>query len=655
MAAEGARNKTNEGKKLEPMNFVTPAGFRDVLTEEAQQRERIVRAVQERFAARGYAPIETPTLEVMDVMRAGGRLPGSAFRFFDSRGDLLAMRPDVTLQVARMVATRLAGQEGPFRFRYMQRVFREAEVEMQAKARELTQMGIECIGEEGPEADAEVVGLLAEALDVAGARGYTLALATVGVLRALLDASGAPAWWKERVLDAYHASNFVELDRLTAPEGALQADAMDAARDERAAVPPVFAAAIRALPRIRGGREAIDEVRALVAPLGCEDGLDAFARTFDLLAEAGLGQCILVDFSVMSSFDYYTGIVFEAYAPGLGTPLGSGGRYDNMIAAYGTSRPAAGFAFFLEQAMAASAVPAACQPSRTEVPCCQSERTEAPCCHPERAERVEGSSATRDPSTAAPAGASAHDDNRGASPSGASVQDADPRPLRIAVPKGSLNGDAIAALAAAGLDVSGLADPGRQLIIKNPGVEYVIVRPTDAPAFVALGAADCGICGKDSLLEADPDVVELVDLGFGACRFVVAEPAAAAGAADERYRELGSIRVATKYPGITQAHYARKGMQVEIVKLHGNIELAPLTGMAERIVDITATGTTLRENDLVVVEEVLSSTARFFANACAFRTDARIVQLTQALARASEASQAQDGPAPQAQASKDKE
>ena len=575
------------------MNYVTPAGFRDVLTEEAQQRERITRAVQERFAARGYLPIETPTLEVMDVMRAGGRLAGSPFRFFDARGDLLAMRPDVTLQVARMTATRLAGQPGPFRFRYLQRVFREAEAEMQAKARELTQMGIECIGEEGPEADAEVVGLLAEALDVAGARGYTLALATVGVLRALLEASGAPAWWKEQVLDAYHASNFVELDRLTAPAGA--GPAPDAEPGARASVPPVFAAAIRALPRIRGGRAAIDEVRALVAPLGCEDGLDAFARTYDLLEEAGLGERILVDFSVMSSFDYYTGLVFEAYAPGLGTPLGSGGRYDNMIAAYGESRPAAGFAFFLEQAMAAAAtVPVGCE-NAPSVP-------------------------------AAP----------------------NPCPLRIAVPKGSLNGDTIAALAAAGLDVAGLANPGRQLIIKNPGVEYVIVRPTDAPTFVALGAADCGICGKDSLLEADSDVVELVDLAFGACRFVVAEPAAAAGAADERYRELGSIRVATKYPGITAAHFARQGREVEIVKLHGNIELAPLTGMAERIVDITATGTTLAENDLVVVEEVLSSTARFFANACAFRTDERIVQLTQALAQAVQAApQAQDDPAPQ--------
>ncbi len=199
------------------------------------------------------------------------------------------------------------------------------------------------------------------------------------------------------------------------------------------------------------------------------------------------------------------------------------------------------------------------------------------------------------------------------------------------MPKGSLNAAAIAALLRAGLDVTGLKDPGRQLIVSNPGVDYVIVRPTDAPAFVALGAADCGICGKDSIVEADPGVVELVDLGFGECRFVVAEPAGAREAIEARYRARGSIRVATKYPNITRAFYAGKGDEVEVVRLHGNVELAPLTGMAERIVDITATGTTLRENDLVVVEEVLSSTARFFANACAFRTDPRIVELAERL------------------------
>ena len=544
------------------MNFVTPSGFRDVLSDEALVRERVVHAVQQVFAARGYVPIETPTLEVMDVMQAGGRLPGSPFRFFDARGDLLAMRPDVTLQVARMCATRLADVEGPLRFRYTQRVFREAETEMQATAREHTQIGIECIGVAGTQADAEVVSLLAQALEAAGVRSFSLAIATVGVLRALLDRSGAQPAWRAQVLEAYHASNFVELDRLT--DAAFLAASPDAA-----GVAPAYAQAVRALARIRGGREAIDQVRALVAPLGCEDGLDDFACTYDALAEAGLAERILVDFSVMSSFDYYTGIVFEAYAPQVGTPLGSGGRYDNMIGAYGTPRPAAGFAFILEQALAAASVPTADGPSE--------------------------------------------------------------QPLRVAVPKGSLNPDAVEALGAAGLDVEGLDNPGRQLIVRRPGVEYIIVRPTDAPVFVALGAADCGICGKDSLLEADPDVVELVDLKFGACRFVVAEPAGASATVDEHCRALGSIRVATKYPNITQAHYARKGVQVEIVKLHGNIELAPLTGMAERIVDITATGTTLRENDLEVVEDVLSSTARFFANTCAFRTDPRIIGLARAL------------------------
>ena len=534
------------------MDMVTPAGFRDVLAQEAAERERISAAVRDLFSSRGYAPIETPTLEVMDVMRAGGHMTGVPFKFFDSQGDLLAMRPDVTLQVARMCATRLAGQPGPFRFRYQQRVFREAERQMRAAAREVTQIGVECIGPSGAEGDAEVLQLLCEALETAGVQDFTISVATVGVLRALLAASGASSTWSNAVLDAFHASNFVELDLLTGAD---------------CPVPPVFAQALRALPRIRGGREAIDEARALVAPLGCEDGLDDLEGMCDLLDAAGVGARVRIDFSVMSSFDYYTGIVFEAYAPGLGSPLGSGGRYDNMVGVYGEDRPAAGFAFFLEQVMAAATSTGAC----------------------------------------------------------------DDRPLRIAVPKGALNPGTIEVLAAAGLDVTGLDDPGRQLIISNPEVDYVIVRPTDAPVFVELGAADCGICGKDSLLEADAEVMELVDLGFGGCRFVVAEPAGAREAVEERYRRLGSIRVATKYPRIAAAHYAKRGMQVEIVKLHGNIELAPLTGMAERIVDITATGTTLRENNLVVVEDVLPSTARFFANACSFRTDSRIAELARAL------------------------
>ncbi len=534
------------------MDYVTPMGFRDILPDEALVRERLSQCVQALFAEAGYAPVETPTLERMDAMNAAGRIPGTTFKLFDSTGELLALRPDVTMQVARMVASRLRTQESPVRLRYTQRVFRD--MDSQADAREMTQVGIECIGPSGAEADAEVVGLLARALTATGLDHFTIALGTVGVLRSLLEACAMDDVWKSRVLDAYHASNFVALDGLCAQEG----------------VPEGLAHAIGILPRIRGGREAIEEARALTDPLGCAAGLDDFEAVFDMLASAGLADSLLVDFSIMSSFDYYTGIVFEAYAPGVGELLGSGGRYDTMLEGLGApARPAAGFSFYLEHVMEAFA----------------------------------------------------------AAENGSSSQ----RPLRVAVPKGSLNEGSIAALASAGLDVTGLDNPGRQLVISNPGVDFIIVRPTDAPVFVALGAADCGICGNDSLVESGADVVELVDLGFGACTFVVAQPAGTTEAVEKRYRKLGSMRIATKYPNITRRHFDASGVQVEIVQLHGNIELAPMVGMAERIVDITATGTTLRENNLEVVEEVMDCSARFFANAAAFRMDPRVVDLANSM------------------------
>ena len=544
------------------MEYTTPSGFRDVLADEAIERERVSRAVQDCLAARGYVPIETPTLERMPVMLAGGRLPETPFKFFDATGELVTMRPDVTLQVARMCATRLDGVDEPLRFRYMQRVFRESEGQLRAAVRERTQIGIECIGE-GIDADAEVIGLFAQALETAGVTEFRLSLATVSVLRALVAASGAPIRWKDDVLTAFHTSSLVDVDSLCEVVDGQGYEGLD----------PAYAKAIRELARVRGGRKAIERVREIAEPLGCAEGLDSFERTYDLLDASGLARHIVIDFSVVSSFDYYTGIVFEAFAPGLGAALGSGGRYDNMLGVYGRSRPAAGFAFYLEEAMAAAQVM-----SR----------------EPEEGER----------------------------------------PLRIAVPKGSLASDTLRVLAEAGLDTAGLEDPGRSLIVRNPGVEFIIVRPSDAPVFVEMGAADCGICGEDSLLETDADVVELVDLKFGSCRFVVAELAGAADKVAEHYRKLGSIRVATKYPRIARAHFARRGTQVEIVQLHGNIELGPLTGMSECIVDITATGTTLRENNLVITDEVLSSTARFFANAVSFRTDARVRALADKLREA---------------------
>ncbi len=533
------------------MNYVTPVGFRDVMSDEALVREDLTQRVQRLFAEQGYYPVETPTLEVLNVMEAGGHTPETPFKFFDSRGDLLAMRPDVTMQVARMAATRLSFEPGqaPLKFRYTQRVFRENTVE--AASRELTQVGVEYLGASGVEADTEIITLFAKALEATGLSQFKIAVGSARVLTDLLAKSQADEKWQAEVIRAYHNSNLVELAKLTS-NGQANSD---------------VAKAIFQLPNLRGGREALDAVRQVVVPLQCEEAINELEAIYDGLVASGLEEKILIDFSAMSSLDYYTGIVFEAYAPGLGSPLGGGGRYDNLLASYGAvCTPAAGFAFYLEQTMAAFA-----------------------------------------------------------------AEEKEQHPLRIAVPKGSLKEDTVQMLEKAGLDVEGLLDSGRTLMLHNNEVEYIIVRPTDAPTFVALGAADCGICGEDSLVEASPDVVELVDLKYGGCRFVVAESAGTTEAVEKRYRKLGSIRVATKYPNITRAHFAKRGMQVEILKLHGNIELAPITGMAERIVDITATGTTLRENNLEIVEDVLDSTARFFANPCSFRTNPRVGKLADTL------------------------
>lgn len=589
------------------MNYVTPVGFRDVVSEEALVREELTSRVRACFAARGYLPVETPTLEVLDVMEAGGHVPEAPFKFFDSHGDLLAMRPDVTMQIARMCASRSESTGGltkPLRLRYTQRVFREKTVE--ASARELTQCGAECLGISGSSADVELISMFAHALEECGLTRFTIALGSAGVLRDLLSVSDASKQWQDAVLQAYHTSNFVYLGELVAAaqcgqDGKAQNRAQeqhqtknaqsgqatdfklaDPALDNPGNAKPEVAQAIFALSRLRGGKQALKEVKALLAPFSCTAGIAELEGVYDALVELGLGDKLLIDFSVMSSFDYYTGLVFEAYAPGLGSPLGGGGRYDNLLASYGAEKiPAAGFAFYLEQVMAA-----------------RQAAVQLAALHAEQ--MTQEASCSR-------------------------------RPLRIAVPKGSLKEGAVKVLADAGLDVEGLLDSGRTLMLRNGDVEYLIVRPTDAPVFVSLGAADCGICGEDSLLEAAPDVVELVDLKFGGCRFVVAESKGTTEAVEQRYRKLGSIRVATKYPNITRSYYAKIGMPVEIVKLHGNIELAPITGMAERIVDITATGTTLRENNLVVVDDVLASTARFFANPSSFRTNPRVGQLADTL------------------------
>lgn len=565
----------------------TPWGFRDILPEEAQTREEIAGTVKACFRAHGYLPVETPLLEDQGSLDSGGRITDTPFKLFDDDGRLLVVRPDNTLPIVRLVATRLRTAELPLRLRYEAPIVR-AQPRNSGVARQFTQLGFELIGAGSTDADVEMVSLVIEALNALDIPTWRIVCGSVRPFMKLLACSGDEVLARE-ALALVHANNFVDLD----------------ARVAQSTVPEPIKRAISELPRIHGGLEALDQVDALMEAAGiAESQTEELRALVQRLDKQGAVSCsatarldsgtLAFDFSIMNSFDYYTGLVFKAYAGNVPDPVGSGGRYDTTFDGVFPDAehvPAAGFAFSLE--------------------------------------RLEGAR-TADEET--------HDAN-----ADHAVARATGGPLRIAVPKGSLNAGTIEVLEAAGLDVSGLRDPGRHLIVRSRDVcgdaaglnlgevEFVIVRATDAPAFVAGGGADCGFCGRDSLIEAGFSLLELLDMGYGACRFIEAEPAGRAGAAERAYARRGCLRVATKYPRIAGAWYEQRGIAADIVTLHGNIELGPIVGMTDRIVDITATGTTLRENNLVITGEIMECTARFFVNPGRARLDPRVHELARRL------------------------
>ena len=321
------------------MRPVTPRGFRDVLAAESAERRAIASALESCFESAGYGLVETPVLETRQALEAGAgsTLEGRALFVQDTDGALLARRPEMTVPIARLAASRLRDVTGPKRLGYVADVFRE-QASLRGQARQFTQAGVELIGAGGPAADAEVVTVLVGALDAVGLEDFTVAVGTVAVLLALLDAAGsnaagAGAAWRGAVLDAAHHRDLVEFSRLVAAPG-IDTDVQRALQE---------------VPRIRGGADALERCRALVEPCGCGAAVDDLARTMELLEASGVTGRVIVDFGVVRDFGYYTGLIVEAYAPGLGVPLGGGGRYDGVLAAFDAPAQAAGFALGIER------------------------------------------------------------------------------------------------------------------------------------------------------------------------------------------------------------------------------------------------------------------------------------------------------------------
>jgi ATP phosphoribosyltransferase regulatory subunit len=299
-----------------------PAGMRDLLPEEAAARRSLARHVLDRFALNGYGLVTLPAFEFAEVLERGlGMLdPGDVLRFVEPEsGEVAALRPDMTPQIARMIATRLRDRPAPLRIAYEGTVLRRRSGRAR-KHRQIPQVGVELAGVSGPDGDLELLGLAAESLQAAGLERFTLDVGDAGIVRALL-ASRPPA----------------DQTRLS--------DAM--ARKDDAAIDDVT---LRAVASMQGGREVLLEGTRLLAPTPAAGPAARLLALYDAAVERGLGRYLVADLGEVRGFAYYTGAIFHAYAHGTGDALASGGRYDELLARFGCPMPAAGFAVDLDRA-----------------------------------------------------------------------------------------------------------------------------------------------------------------------------------------------------------------------------------------------------------------------------------------------------------------
>ena len=516
-----------------------------------QPKERASFALRALYEAAGCRKYHMGRFEEYGLYQANRSFLSSeqVITFTDLDGRLLALKPDVTLSIAK-TAQPAPGET--LRYYYHENVYRPSAESHTFK--EISQMGLEMLGAVSEAQVQQAVCLAARSLDALGA-DWVLEVSHMGYLFGLFDALGVPDAARAKLLEKLREKNAHEL---RAAAGA--AGLADAAADILCSVLSLCGsyadtlAKAAALCRNDAMRAAVAELEALAVPLEKAGGV------------------IRLDMTLAGEMEYYNGLVFQGYLKALPRPLLKGGRYDLLMQQFTPGAGAIGFAVYLDELERLSA----------PLPPVQQQGTER-------------------------------------------------QWLNIALPKGRLGDKAYGLLASAGYETNENYNETRKLVVENPeaGVRYFLVKPSDVAIYVEHGAADIGIVGKDILTESGADVYELLDTGMGKCRMCVAGPR---NFVDDESRAL---RVATKFVNIARAHYESIGRDIDIIKLNGSIELAPILGLSDVIVDIVETGTTLKENNLAVLEEFMPISARFIANKASYKF--KYAQLTELLNKMKEA------------------
>lgn len=519
----------------------TPQGTSDYLQEECAKKRELEDLFRGEFIKNGYSEIQTPTFEYYDVFThdAVPYVQENMIKFFDLNGRILVMRPEMTVPIARVAATKLLKNDDVLRLFYIQNVYGFLDQSMDAQA-EISQAGVEYIGRQGSEADAEVIALAAKTLKMTGLRDFKLEIGQVGFFRGLIAGAPITEEQEEKIRMLVDAKNTVELD--------YELSKMPIEDDLKQK--------LLALPDLFGEGDAVfDLAYSFAENEDCTRAVDDLKRTYDILCSLDLKKYISIDFGLLNNYKYYSGIIIRGIVGDVGSPILSGGRYDNLLEEFGRPAPATGFALRIKEIMAAL--------------------------KKQKNEKDSGNGT-----------------------------------LTIALAKGRLAKDVQKYFKKCNVDVSELEDDTRKLILQDRenNIRFLMVKPADVPVYVYHGVADIGIVGKDTLLEAGLPLYEMLDLKSAKCKLCVA---------GKKGAEDGVKRIATKYPRVTKLYYDEKGQDIEIIKLNGSIELAPILGLSDVIVDIVESGRTLKENGLSVLEEICDVSARLVINRVSLKTKSK--------------------------------
>jgi ATP phosphoribosyltransferase regulatory subunit/ATP phosphoribosyltransferase len=525
------------GADVKLYNKITPEGTKDLLFRESDTRKKVMDTLRNIFEDSGYNYVITPGFEFYDVFSSSELYfpQESMYKLVDDRGRIIVARPDSTIPIARLVATKLKGYPLPLKLCYEQTIFRK-NPGLSGRSDETMQSGVELIGDSSFRSDIEILTLGIKALSACQTKKLRIEIGHIGVFKLLMENIDTSDDQKAAIHEYIATKNYAALS-----------SKLDKLKKDRTTD------LLKELPKLFGGKEVIAKAEKLFSDYDVRitEMIEYLKKIFCELNKLGFEEYVIIDFGLVNQAEYYSSLVFRGYIESVGEAVLSGGRYDGLLKDFGYDQPATGFAINVDL-MTYNAL------------------------------KDNGKDRINE------------DGN-----------------LRIALTKGRLEKDAVELFKSMGFDCKNLEEKGRKLLISiaNQNIDVLFAKAADVITYVEHGVCDLGVVGMDTIMENGGTFYEVLNLGFGKCKFSLAAPKGV-----DFYSGYSTKRISTKYPKVTRDFFEEKGMDVEVIKIEGSVELAPILSLADAIVDIVETGNTLKENGLEIIEDIQELSARLIVN-----------------------------------------